>query len=507
MNTAVRRLDTRSAVLDEVRRRVPQPVEALEIAAVLESIGITDAVAREDHGAESSFELAEQVFGVVRPRDDEPSPAGHVVDRARPPLDVETAPGRGDTSARSLVALAPLALLLGSTQALSEAGWAAGAILALSAGVGAAMLLTTGPILAIGRRASIFLSFGYRASAQRFLSLWSLATLALCALVATLALGLATEYELFTPAERAIFAVTLPAFAVFWLLAVGLTVLRAAAWVVAVLVVALLSGLAAGIADGPEGGVVTAYCLAVAGLAAVWLLVRPRRAERHVRLPVGATLVEASPYVAVGSAFACFIVLPHALGWFGGGGGTTLDRLVVLELSLLVAIVPLLLASGVGDWLLRSFWGVAKTLREEESIDGFCRRAARHVLGGLVRYALVLVVLSAATAAVVEVAIRRGGLDHLSRPVFWLGLAGFLLLGVGQYSNTFVLGFSLPGRALAPPLVALAVLCVVGIPLSTKDYRLAALAFALAAAAFAAAATVACVRVLADVPRRYSTAF
>ena len=84
--------------------------------------------------------------------------------------------------------------------------------------------------------------------------------------------------------------------------------------------------------------------------------------------------------------------------------------------------------------------------------------------------------------------MRAGRLDDVSQLVFWCGLGGFLLLGIGQYCSTFMLGLSLPRHVLAPLLVGLVVLGVLGLPLAERSFELAAVAFVAAAAAFAGTA-------------------
>ena len=184
-----------------------------------------------------------------------------------------------------------------------------------------------------------------------------------------------------------------------------------------------------------------------------------------------------------------------------------IDRVTTLELSLLIALVPIVLATGVSERVLRSFWEVARTLRGETAADGFRRGVRSYVLKGLARYAIVLGGLSLATALVYEALVLSGPSSTASQLVFLAGLAAFLLLGLGQFGCLFLLGLSLPGapsRRLSPG-------CSCwersGVPLALIDFRLAAVGFAVAAAAFAAAAIAACLTVLAEIPRRYSTAF
>jgi hypothetical protein len=53
-------------LVEEVTRRIPLPVDALEITAVLESLGITDNLARRRYGAFDAFDLAEHVHTSMR---------------------------------------------------------------------------------------------------------------------------------------------------------------------------------------------------------------------------------------------------------------------------------------------------------------------------------------------------------------------------------------------------------------------------------------------------------
>jgi hypothetical protein len=119
----------------------------------------------------------------------------------------------------------------------------------------------------------------------------------------------------------------------------------------------------------------------------------------------------------------------------------------------------------------------------------------------------VLGALSVVTAAGFELMVALGELDDASQLVFACGLAGFFLVGLGQFSCLFMLGLALPNHALKPLLVGLVVLVGLGIPLSLVDFRLAALSFAVGAAALALTAVAGCLSVLVEIPRRYSTAF
>jgi hypothetical protein len=53
-------------LVKEVASRIPLPVDALEITAMLESLGVTDELARRRYGAADAFDLAEQVLVEAR---------------------------------------------------------------------------------------------------------------------------------------------------------------------------------------------------------------------------------------------------------------------------------------------------------------------------------------------------------------------------------------------------------------------------------------------------------
>ena len=160
-----------------------------------------------------------------------------------------------DVSARGLLALAPLCVLLIGLQALALAGWDTGAILALSIGVTASMLLTSGPIVAIGRRTSVYLGFEQVDSARRFITRASLATLLACVAVGLATFGVASLLALLSTEERSIFAVALVAYALLWLLASGLSLAGASALVCGVLAGGLALAIGSGVALGTTAGV------------------------------------------------------------------------------------------------------------------------------------------------------------------------------------------------------------------------------------------------------------
>ena len=279
-------------------------------------MGVTDSVAREDYGVSDCFELADSVFELVR-ASDLPVAGGDGIDEPH----LASRPGVHDTAARGVMAIAPLVLLLGAFHALATVGWTTGTILALSFGVTTAMILTSGPSMAIGRRTSIYLGFEDDASARRFATAWSLGALAACVGVAAGVVAVTTALDLAGGRERAIFAGALVLYAALWLLSAGLILAGAAAHVVGVLVLAVGVALGVGVPAGWPAGVAAGYATAAALLAVVWRRVYRPGTSRALRLPWQLALLEAAPYAAFGTAFSVFLLVPHIIGWFGTGDG------------------------------------------------------------------------------------------------------------------------------------------------------------------------------------------
>jgi hypothetical protein len=485
----------------EVRRRVPQPIDTLEIAAVIESMGVTDSVAREDYGADDCFELADLVFELVRAT--ELPPGGDGLDEPH----LASRPGLHDTAARGLMAIVPLVFLLGALYALATVGWTTGTILALSFGVTTAMIVTSGPSMAIGRRTSIYLGFEDDASARRFATAWSLAALAACVGLAAGVLAVTTVLGLAGARERVVFAAALVLYAALWLLSAGLVLAGAAVRVVVALLAALAVAVGLGALVGWAAGVAVGYLTAAALLAAVWHRVYKPGTSRALRLPWQLTLLEAAPYAAFGTAFSVFLLVPHVIGWFGAGDGGFLERVSAFELSLLIALPPLLLTVVATERVLGTFWVFAVDLGRSSGPVEFGRGVAAYLERGVRVITVVLGSLSLATLAVVYAVGEAGGLTGTSGLVFVAGLVAFFFVGVGQFVCIFLLGLALPVRGLAPVLAGIAVSLGLGIPLALVDYRLSAVAFVAGALTFATASIVVCRGVLEDASHRYTAAF
>ncbi len=493
----------------ELARRVPRPIDMLEISAVLESMGITDAVAHEDHDQPSVFALAERLLPSVRIiAAGQPAPLE--VRREEPPRELVATKMVMTASARGVLALLPLLLVASSMQALAMLGWSSRSVFALSFGLTAAMVLTTGPLLAIARRASIYLGFGYRALAQGFLAR-SLLTMIVATMATAAGLFLVlTLLGSFRADDRGIFAGSLAAFALLWLLIAGVAIAGSSTLVG----IGLFAGLGVGAATGAASqsvplGLAYAYSASVAFLAAasIWLLTAPN--EPGVRVPgLGTTLLEGLAYARYGAAFGVLLLEPHVLGWLGARGDLTrLSVLTTVELSFSLALPPLLLATGVLERAMRSFWPFAQDRHESETGKRFCAS-----LGGFHRRRQVAYVATVAgfgliVAAVFEAAFYAGELRSADQLVVLAALTSFLLLAVGQFNCLFLLGFSRPNEAFAAVAYAVAALTALGVPLTLVDFRYATVGFLVACGVFAAVSDRAWTAVCARADYHYATAF
>jgi hypothetical protein len=100
-------------LVSEVTRRIPLPIDGLEITALLESLGITDELARRRYGAADTFDLAEKVLISARMSvpvaisepDNAARPAGRGTVRRRPSTPTR-AWGFGTAVALAVVVLA-----------------------------------------------------------------------------------------------------------------------------------------------------------------------------------------------------------------------------------------------------------------------------------------------------------------------------------------------------------------------------------------------------------------
>ncbi|HXH97397.1 MAG TPA: hypothetical protein VNH40_09330, partial [Gaiellaceae bacterium] len=275
-----------------------------------------------------------------------------------------------------------------------------------------------------------------------------------------------------------------------------------------------LGGLAAGLAVGIPAtlalgdalGIGVGYGACIATLVAGWLTVYTLEKVPPLTGPApGLLVLESAPYIVFGSAFGVMLLEPHLLGWFGAGM-SGMPALRTLELSLLLALPPLLLVSGMSDRIVRSFWASAERRQRFEGPAGFRRSTTFFVRRQLTHYTYVLATMSALLVVAVEGAVALG-FSSVSQLVFLPGVGAFLLIGVGQLGAMLMLGLGLLAQPVMALLAGIAVVAAAGAPVAAFDFRLAAPAFLVGAAAFAALSLRACLRLRGEADYDYAKAF
>jgi hypothetical protein len=500
--------DRVAGLVVDIAERVPQPLDRFEIAAVIESTGVTDPVARDDYGYDDVFALADVVFPAVLARNANQNEILHDPHDRYVLSDESTRSAVLGTTARGLLAVAPIGLLLLTIHALRTAGWTTSRILAFSLGVTAAMLCTSGPILAIGHRTSIYVGLEQRWLGRRFLVRASAALLSGCIAIAALLFETTRALDVFGVAQREIFAGAFLATSVLWVLVAGLSFTGSPRRAVAGIVGALMLGVAIGVVYGAVPGLLVGYGAATCAVSVAWHRRAGKEPDRGARLPsLGLLLLEGLPYALFGAALAVLLIEPHVLGWEGHVDGSSATALDTFELSFMLALPPLLVGTALNERLVRSVWSYMGERRERTGADAFRRDVSGFVARRIGGSLAVVVALSAVDLLVVGAAYRRGDVTGISKLVFVSALGGFVLLWLGQMGCLLMLSLSRPFPAFVSALTAACTLAVVGVPLALVDYTLAAPAFALAAAVFALVALGSCHRLMRRADFHYATAF
>ena len=507
-----------TSLVAELAARVPQPIDPLELTAVIESLGITDELASSRYGARDTFELGERSYTSLIERrskeSTEPEAGDSELDEARAPRKLLSDASRG------VFALLPLLVLLVTIRAFAGTGWNGGEILALSLGMTLGVALANGFVQGISRRASLYLGWDQPQLARRLVSLALVtATIGVLALGAAVLLGL-TLFGAFSSEQRLIFVVTIVCAVPVWFLAGSLSLARAAGWVVVGLAGGLLAGVAVYRLSGELPTASVLGLLVAFGLMAL--------AVRHVfagapipaRLPARSTLaLESAVYFAYGVGLTIFVLEPQVMAWLGPRSFDLgrLAGITAIEVGFTLALLPFILSLGVAELTLRRFWLSVKLEQGRTPAahpQAFGQELVAFHRRYLSLYLAVSGVLSLATWLAVELAIRSGLLsqlialqsDELTRLVFCAALLSFWFVGWGQFNCMFAINLVRPSRALWPLLAAIAVVTLAGIPLSLFGFGYAMLAFIAGAAVFAGSSFLSCRQVLANADYHYAAA-
>lgn len=461
------------------------PVDSLEVAALLESIGITDQIAVSRYRAADVFEVAEAVYGWLRdtggqtiwPREEEETQSGWL----RPLREV----------ARGPLAIVQSVLLLAVIITFAQfGGWQTDRIIALGLGMTTSILLVSVLIQALGRRPSIYLGLDDRATARAAVRLGTVVAAIIAGLVALVSVAASLLWSPSTSPDTLIFLATFAAFSAIWIAATGAIIARASEWLVLALALGLgeylLLHLVLG-SSGPQIGIESAAAVTVTILVVLAggkqsLSDEPDQPPVRAILPSHGYLIqEAWPYLAYGLLYMIFFVMPHLLSWPGllPPRMSRATAIGMVEHWLALGLPPLLFATGLAELAAGAFWRRASST-QGTTPGGEPGRFGRVVLrslylphlGGLL---VVLSITSAGTWLLLESGAAASLSPWLSAPdgsqaqlIFNGALVAYALLGWGLFNCTFTLSLARPQLALGDLLPAALVALAVGIPLSIE---------------------------------------
>jgi polysaccharide biosynthesis protein PelF len=471
------------ALLDAVREQVSHPVDEREIAAVLETSGVTDAVAQARYGAGDAFALASAIFSQLR--------GGEVGAGLRPHRIVPPDPERESITraVSGALMLVPAGVLLGLGHWIGPIhGWTSGAGRALLLGVVASTLLGNAFLFAIMRRGALLLGCDRWNAARRFLLLSSVIAVVLLLCADAVALLVASAVGHLTGAEAATFGLSFAALIGLWVLTGGLVLVRRGYEVG----LATLAGVAVGVviyyALGTRSTTDVELALCIGYLVTIVVLAtratvvfgRPHRNGDVPRLPrVHYLLSEAAPFSAYGALVIALILGPNlasalrdgAAGSAGSGGSSDLRSVAV---GMTLALVPLLLTIPAAEGAVRALWARVFAVLSELSIGesdgrlGQLLRAARRQR--FAQYLALLAVLSLVAVPALWGLASAGTLSGLgvhSKGALMLGFAisliGYLFVARAQLDLSPVVTFDRPDIALRCVLAGIAAAVVVAV--------------------------------------------
>lgn len=469
------------------------PVDSLEVAALLESMGITDQIASARYGAPDVFDLAEAVLERMRAK-----PGRQAYGEETKPPRAWLQPMR--EMARGPLALLQFGLLLSIIFACAKFGrWKSDQVFSLGLGMSTSILLGSILTQAVSRRPSIYLGLGDRASARAALRVGTVAAAVVMIMVASLLGGALSR--LFTPPDLLTSLAGYAAFSALWIAAAAAIIGRSSEW----LVLALAAGLGVGILVqralgspgwylGGEAAAGFAAAVAVVLVGGWWSMGgwAGQGGDRAVLPSRGYMLQEAVPYLAYGLLYVAFFVTPHILSWVGAVPPRESRRAAIetVEHGLTLGLPPLLIATGLAEQAVGAFWRQASAAQRATagSLPGhFGETVLRKLyVPQLCRHLLVLGTVSTATWFLVENRAAGSLTPWLLPPsgpeerlLFAGGLLAYGLLGWALFNCTYTLSLARPQLALRDLLPAVAIAVAVGVPLSLAvGFGYAVIAFA-----------------------------
>jgi len=442
------------ALVASVADRVPHPVDALEMATVIEASGVNDAVAAARYGAADVFELGDQVL--ARRRAD----AGASTLRPHDVAPPWRRPQHLPELVRGLLLLVPAAAVIVLGHLLIKVpGWTSGTGRAFIVGVTSSMVIANAVLFGAVRRCSLLIGCGRWEGARR--SLWRVTWVTAVTLLGAEALGLlvAGQTGAFQGSVLTTFALSFSGLAAFWLASAGFVVLdRTYEPGLAVLVgagVGLLVDhvLAAGSPRHLAIASVAAYVTALGLIAgrSYYLLGQQREGPEAYQRPSRPYVVdEALPYCTYGGLLIVLLLGPTLLTVFAGTSpSTTSADLYTVAVGMTLALLPLMVSLFAADDAMQRFWeamcaGLSAT--DLGDAEGFATELSRWHSVRRRRYLAQVALISVLYVPVIWLLADDGAFHSLGVSsnsllvsAFVMSLVAYLLFGAAQFDAAMTL--------------------------------------------------------------------
>ena len=461
------------ALVEEVREACAQPLNVLHVTALLETLGVTDAIAYRRYGYPNAFALAEGLTGYFAA----PSAA---VPTPPPALDfprddwktILTDYGRGPMS---LLPLILLAVLINFYRDFGQ--WDSSQVLTLSLSTIGSLLITSGFVQIAARKGNSYLSQGYVRAGGRIISqimVLCLAVVLISALVLTLSLRSASWFD---QSDHGLLLTTYIMLSCLWMYWAVLSILNIMHW----FVIASGAGVA-GIYVSiqflswralPAQTIIivaTASSLVIMAGLLTFIIARTLKkcalaspvGDYNVRFaPLPHMTANLAPYFVYGVTYVVCVLAGHIGGWIGRlpGGTQRMQGLAQSELALTLALAGYILGAGVAERAMRRFWQRVKTIQKRVSaktsgdfgvaLRDFIRKERAQFMWALgLCSAVILVAVIGAVRVSADRVVLGLPWDTPMIFIFVSGLIGYGVLAMGVFDSMFAITLSRPFYAL-----------------------------------------------------------
>ena len=484
LTAAASMYETTDALAEAVREQCPQPVGALQIAALLEASGVTDLLAQKRYGYADVFALAEALRRVLMPEAPSVTP---------PEWLPETWQEKLSDYARGPLTMLPILFLSFIIMAYQQfGGWQNSQVLALGFAMLGSLLVTSGFVQGASRKGASYLSQGYVIAAGRVVVL----VMGACVVVALLLAGMVTAVMLLThwlPVDDLVLLiVAYLALSCLWMVAAVLFLLQQVYWYglclglgVGLSYFILQGGVRLHLSSGLTLGLATGAGLIVL-LATTALVTRRTLRQRALASPVGwhpvvlppapQLMVSLAAYFIYGILYVTLIIAGHVPGWSGKllAGTARVTAVSTVEVALTLALGGYILVGGVSEYTIRRFWKRIRFYQWQTpgaQPEAFNQRLTAFFRQEQIAYLRALLFCSAlvcgGTLALVSL-MERLGINALSWTaettiIFVLGVIGYGLMAWGIFHCMFMISLSQPGKAITAVVVGIFITLLVGL--------------------------------------------